>query len=89
MAADLEPFEAFLIDLPSLRVVVAPMSASGLTCPHCGRPLSAMQVAALVSALGVRTRKRRSLAPHHGMEKLLVPYPQLMHPSRFARLPKV
>jgi hypothetical protein len=66
------------------------MSNSGLTCPHCGLPLSAMQIAALVSALGGRSRKRRSLvAPHHGMEKLLVPYPQLMHPSRLVRLPKV
>ena len=76
-----EPFEALIVDLPSLRVVAAPMTDSGPICPHCGLPLSAMQIAALVSALGARTRKRRSLAPHHGMEKLLVPYPQLRYPS--------
>ena len=69
--------------------LLPPMSNSGLTCPHCGLPLSAMQVAALVSILGVRTRKRRSLDPQHGREKLLVPYPQLRHPARLARLPKV
>ena len=89
MAAGAEPFEASIVDLPSLRGVAVPMTDSGPTCPHCGLPLSALQIAALVSALGVRTRKRRSLAPHHGMEKLLVPYPQLMHPSKLARLPKV
>jgi hypothetical protein len=89
VAADVEPFDAFVVDLPPLRVVAAPMSDSGPTCPHCGLPLSAMQVAALVSVLGVRTRKRRSLAAPHGMQKLLVPYPQLMHPSRLVRLPKV
>lgn len=65
------------------------MSNSGLTCPHCGLPLSAIQVAALVNVLGVRTRKRRLFAPHHGMEKPLAPYPHLMHPSRRVGLPKV
>jgi len=64
------------------------MSDSGLTCPHCGLPLSAMQIAALVSALGVRTRKGRPLAAPCGFEKHPIPYPRLMHPRMLVRLPK-
>jgi hypothetical protein len=64
------------------------MSDSGLTCPHCGLPLSAMQIAALVSSLGVRTRKGRPLAQPDGRDNHLVPYPRLIHPRTFVRLPK-
>ena len=52
------------------------------TCPHCGRPLSALQLAALVSALGARTRKGRLLAQHP------IPYPHLMSPRTLVRLSK-
>jgi hypothetical protein len=64
------------------------MSDSGLTCPHCGLPLSAMQIAALVSGLGARTRKGRLLVAPLGIEKHPTPYPRLMHPRTLVRLPK-
>jgi prepilin signal peptidase PulO-like enzyme (type II secretory pathway) len=50
------------------------MSDSVSICPHCGLPLSALQIGALVSALGARTRKL--LAQHP------IPYPHLMSPVR-------
>jgi prepilin signal peptidase PulO-like enzyme (type II secretory pathway) len=56
------------------------MSDSVSICPHCGLPLSALQIGALVSALGVRTRKL--LAQHP------IPYPHLMSPRTLVRLPK-
>ena len=83
MAAGVEPFEAFIVDLPSLRVVAAGMSdPAAPTCPHCGLPLSALQIAALVSALGARTRKGRPLVRYP------IPYPHLTSPRTLVRLPK-
>jgi hypothetical protein len=52
------------------------------TCPHCGLPLSALQIAALVSALGTRTRKGKPFAQHP------TPYPHLMSPRTLVRLSK-
>ena len=52
------------------------------TCPHCGLPLSALQIAALASALSARTRKGRLLAQPP------IPYPQLMSPPTLVRLSK-
>ena len=54
------------------------------TCPHCGLPLSALQIAALVSALGARTRKGRLLA----LAQHPIPYPHLMSPRTLVSLSK-
>jgi hypothetical protein len=70
------------LDLPSIWVVAAGMSDPVPTCPHCGLPLSALQIAALVGALSARTRKGRRLAQHS------IPYPHLVSPRTLVRLPK-
>src|SRR3954471_17393784 len=76
-----------IVDLRPQQAVAARMSDSGPTCPHCGLPLSRLQIAALVASICAATRKVRPRAQYLGIEHPAVPYPQLMHPP-IARLPK-